>query len=102
MKTKPNKPETKTELGELLKTEDPAMQIQRTRELLAAASSPVLQLMITFDPRAGKIVVYAMTTNGAQMDYTSAHQLLDGARAELVKAETEHRAAVASGTDKGE
>lgn len=97
MKSKSIKPEIRTQLGELLKTEDVAIQVQRTHELIAAASAPVLNLMITFDPRVGDFLVNAVTSTGAPMDFANAHRLLDGARAKLVRSETEIRAKTVTG-----
>lgn len=102
MKLKPNKTETTktTELGELLKTENAPEQVKRVQELISAATAPVFYLTVVFDPRVGKAIIQGLQSNGGSMEYAIAHQILDAARTELVKAETEKKAKTETAEDK--
>lgn len=102
MRLKSFKPQPKNEFSELLKTENKDVQVERIKELLGAATVPVYVLSIVMDPRVGKPFVYALKSTGDPMDYETGHKLLDAARAELVKSESEQRARASVAPDQEE
>ena len=85
-------PQPKTELGELLGTEDRGQHPARARELLQMAQVPVLTILIQHDPRGGRTTVNVVDSQGGPVAFATAHQLLDAGRAALIQQETAAKA----------
>jgi len=85
----------KTELGELLGTEDRGQHPARVRELLQVNQAPVLTILIQHDPRGGRTTVNVMDSQGNPVAFATAHQLLDAGRSALIQQETAAKAEAA-------
>lgn len=64
---------TPSELEQLLQTGDPEQQVAQVKALIEAVRNPPITLMVTFDPRTGRVSVVPA---GQNIDYEAAHQIL--------------------------
>jgi len=73
----------------LLETESPSLQVERIKELLARASIPTATMVLTYEPRTRGLILVMYDSSGKTLESVAGHAILDLARAELVKRDSQ-------------